>query len=208
MSPTSALLVRDVRSAVGTLCRHSSLVAARCSQLRVTVNPLRKLYCKLCRELAQSERSAVVHTRREARRLGGDTPPARALRTLGGHAIAMRPRFHELVERRQPVGTMVGRRFGDVFSTLRHYLFDRLIDVERSYRGTLLGFHHGLSCARLLRDVADRLDEQEMVGFLDDWLRERIPLVESAERQLRYFAEAPRKAIRSGLRIAFEPTPE
>lgn len=166
------------------------------------MNPLRRLYNKLCRELAQSERSAIVHTRREARRLG-DTPPARALRAVGAHALAMRPRFHELAEYRQPVGTMLGRRYGELFSALRNLLFDRLIDVERSYRGTLLGFHHGLSVARLLREVAERLDEQPMVAFLEDWLRERIVLVDAAERELRYFAEMPRKAIRSGLRLAF-----
>jgi hypothetical protein len=171
------------------------------------VNPLRKLYCKLCRELAQSERSAVVHTRREARRLG-DSPPALALRALGAHAVALRPRFDGLVETRQPVGALAGRAFGQVFSVLRHYLFDRLVDVERSYRGTLLGFHHGLGVGRLLRDVALRLDEQEMVRFCDDLLRDRKPLVEAAERELSWFAERPRKAIQSGMRIAFEPTPD
>jgi hypothetical protein len=103
---------------------------------------------------------------------------------------------------------MAGRAFGEMFSVLRHYLFDRLIDVERSYRGTLLGFHHGIAVARLLHDVAERLDEQEMVAFCEEWLRERKPLLETAERELRWFAERPRKAIRSGMRIAFEPTPD
>jgi hypothetical protein len=103
---------------------------------------------------------------------------------------------------------MAGRAVGQMFSVLRHYLFDRLVDVERSYRGTLLGFHHGLAVARLMRDVAERLDEQEMVAFLDDWLRERKPMVETAERELHWFADLPRMAIRSGLRIAFEPTPD
>lgn len=98
---------------------------------------------------------------------------------------------------------MLGRRYGELFSALRNLLFDRLIDVERSYRGTLLGFHHGLSVARLLREAAERLDERPMVAFLEDWLRERIALVDTAERELRYFAEVPRKAIRSGLRLAF-----
>jgi hypothetical protein len=171
------------------------------------VNPLRKLYCKLCRELAQSERSAVVHTRREAHRLG-DSPPARSLRALGAHAASVRPRFDSLVAEPQPLGAMAGRAVGQLFSVLRHFLFDRLIDVERSYRGTLLGFHHGLAAARLLRDVAEQLDEQPMVAFLDSWLRERKPLLENAERELRWFAEQPRKAIQSGLRIAFEPTPD
>ena len=168
------------------------------------MNSLDKLYCKLCRELAQSERSAVVHTRREARRIG-DTPPARALRALGSHAMSMKPRFDALISRRQPAGVMLGRRVGEMFSALRHWLFDRLVDVERSYRGTLLGFHHGIAVVRLLREVAERECDDHMVQFCDDWLEERVPLVEAAERELRWFAEAPRTAIRSGLRISFEP---
>jgi hypothetical protein len=120
----------------------------------------------------------------------------------------MRPRFDRIVASRQPAGAMAGRAFGQLFSVLRHYLFDRLIDVERSYRGTLLGFHHGLAVAQLLRDVAERLDEQAMMAFCDQWVRERKQLVEAAERELHWFAERPRKAIQSGLRIAFEPTPD
>jgi hypothetical protein len=171
------------------------------------VNHLDKLYCKLCRELAQSERSAVVHTRREARRLG-DSPPARALRGLGAHALAMKPRFDSLMRRRHLAGLFAGRRVGEMFSALRHFLFDRLIDVERSYRGTLLGFHHGVDVVRLLHDVAEREGDEHMVAYCDDWLRQRLPLIEAAERELRWFAEAPRKAIRSGLRVAFEPVRE
>ena len=179
-------------------------------QLAITVaivNPLRKLYRKLCRELAQSERSAIVHTRREARRLG-DAPPAWALRALGAHAQSLRPRFDSVVESRQPIGAVAGRKVGEMFSALRHFVFDRLVDLERSYRGTLLGFHHGIAVVRLLHDVAERLDEQDMVAFCEDWLRERRPLLETAEREMHWFAEMPRKAIRSGLRIAFEPAPE
>ncbi len=150
------------------------------------VNPLRRLYCKLTRELAQSERSAFLHTRREARRLG-DTPPARALRAVGAHAAASRRRFDALVES-QPIGAMLGRRFGELFSVLRNLVFDRILDVERSYRGTLLGFHH--------------------VAFCDAWLEERRALVENAERELRWFADLPRRAIHSGLHAAFEGAPE
>jgi hypothetical protein len=47
-----------------------------------------------------------------------------------------------------------------------------------------------------------------MVRFCDDLLRDRKPLVEAAERELSWFAERPRKAIQSGVRIAFEPTPD
>ncbi len=147
----------------------------------------------------------MVHANREARRLG-DSPPARALRALAAHAVAMRPRFDSLVTERQPLGVLAGRAVGQLFSALRHFLFDRLIDLERSYRGTLLGFHHGLSVGRLLRDVAERLDERQMIAFLEQWLRERDALVDAAERELHYFADLPRRAIKSGLRVAFEPS--
>jgi len=110
-----------------------------------------------------------------------------------------------IVDTRQPLGALAGRKVGELFSALRTLVFDRLIDVERSYRGTLLGFHHGLAVARLLRDVGERLGEQDVVAFCDQWLRERDALVDAAERQLHWFAEMPREAIKSGLRIAFEP---
>lgn len=172
-----------------------------------TVNPLRKLYSKLCRELAQSERSGVIHTRREARRLG-DTPPARALRALGAHAAVSLPRFEEILAPTHTLGLLAGRRVGDLFSTLRHFLFDRLIDLERSYRGTLLGFHHGIGTVRLLREVAERRGNHAVVEFCDRWLAERVPLLDAAERELHWFADVPKKAIKSGLRISFEPAPE
>ncbi|HEY5927920.1 MAG TPA: hypothetical protein VIV11_39810 [Kofleriaceae bacterium] len=179
-------------------------------QLAITVGivtPLRKLYRKLSRELAQSERSALVHTRRESRRLG-DVPPAWALRALGAHAHASKPRLDNVIESRQPIGVLAGRKIGELFSLLRHFMFDRLVDTERSYRGTLLGFHHGIAVARLLRDVAERLDERDMVAFCDHWLRERRPLLEAAEREMHWFAEMPKQAMKSGLRIAFQPAPE
>lgn len=165
------------------------------------VNPLRKLYNKLCRELAQSERFAATHVRREARRLG-DTPPARALRALGGHAQAMCSRLDGVEQPPQPIGVLAGRKVGELFLVLRYFLFARLIHVERSYRGTLLGFHESLSIGRLLRDVAERLDEQEMVGFCEQWLEQREPLLAIAERELHWFADTPRQAIRPGFRMS------
>jgi hypothetical protein len=165
---------------------------------------LLKLRAKLCRELAQSERSADVHTRREARRLGV-APPARALTALGDHARSQKLRFEALVRKRQPRrGLQIARAVGGMFSLLRHALFDRLIDSERSYRGTLLGFRHGVDVARLLREVAIRMGDQRLVQFCDEWLERRIELVHQAERQLAWFADAPRRALRSGLRVALD----
>jgi hypothetical protein len=173
-------------------------------QLAVTrrMDDLQKLQAKLCRELAQSERSADVHTRREARRLG-DIPPARALQALGEHARAERQRYDAIVSQRQAAsGLKLGRIFGGIFSTLRNYLFDRMIDSERSYRGTLLGFRHGVDTMRLLREVAVRVGDDRLLQFCDAWLRRRLELIGEAERQLAWFADVPSRALRSGMRTA------
>jgi hypothetical protein len=120
----------------------------------------------------------------------------------------MRSRLDDLEQPPQPLGTFAGRKAGELFLVLRHFLFFRLIHVEHSYRGTLLGFHQGLAIGRLLRDVAERLDEQEMVGFCEQWLEQREPLLAAAERELYWFADTPRQAMRSGLWVPVEPLRE
>lgn len=105
---------------------------------------------------------------------------------------------------RQPLGTAVGRSVGELFSTLRDLIFDRVIDAERSYRGTLLGFHHGVAVARLLREVAVRLHDDHVVGFCDELLAERAPLLDAAEHEVGWFAKRPALAVQSGLRFALE----
>jgi hypothetical protein len=167
-----------------------------------SMDALHKLRAKLCRELAQSEHSADVHTRREARRLG-DVPPAHALLALGEHARAEGPRFDAVACEKQPEKNLqLARGIGGVFSTLRHLIFDRLIDTERSYRGTLLGFRHGIDAARLLREVATRLGDVKLVEFVDAWMPRRLELLHAAERTLSWFADSPGRAIQSGLSAA------
>jgi hypothetical protein len=166
---------------------------------------LDKLHAKLCRELAQSEHSARMHCLREARRLG-DTPPARALRTIAAHAEAMQPRL-EVVMRRGGPGLRLGRAVGALFSALRHAVFDRMVDTERSYRGTLLGLHHGVDVMRLLRAVAAREGDLYLEAYCEEALAERIRLVERAERMLSWFAERPALALRSGLGNALHAGP-
>lgn len=166
------------------------------------MDELVKLRAKLCRELAQSEYSADVHTRREARRLG-DVPPAAALLALGQHAREQRPRFDTIARRRQPRrGIQIARAVGEMFSTLRNLVFDRMVDTERSYRGTLLGFRHGVDVTRLLREVAIRLGDDRLRQFCDEWLEQRLSLVHSAEKQLAWFADVPHRALKSGLAAA------
>ncbi len=162
------------------------------------MNELGKLREKLCRELSQSEHSAIVQPRREAKRLG-DNPPAHALLAIAKHADAQRPRFDALVKGRRtgPAGIELGRWIGELFSLLRHYLFDRLIDNERSYRGTLLGVAHGLDLVRLLSAVATHEGDEHLRLFCQEWLAERQPLLAQAQDKLAWFAEQPQLAVRS-----------
>jgi hypothetical protein len=104
--------------------------------------------------------------------------------------------------RSQPIGIRVGRLVGEVFSGLRHFLFDRMLSTERSYRATLLGLQHGLDVARLLRDVARREEKIRLFRFCDDLIAEREVLLREAERALHWFAEHPEAAMASGARIA------
>lgn len=168
---------------------------------------LARLRTKLCRELAQSERSAMVHGRREARRLGA-SPPADALNAIAEHAEGQRPRFAHLIARRdQMIGVWVERAVGAAISALRHAFVDRLFDSERSYRATLLGLKHGLDIARLLRDVAVHEHDMPLVRFCDELLLERQCLIERAEQALAWFAERPELALASGLRLPFGSPP-
>jgi hypothetical protein len=162
---------------------------------------LKRLREKLCRELAQSEHDAVIQTTREASRLNM-CPPAEKLRAIAAHAEHLRPRLDALMVPDQPVGIRVGRVVGEVFSGLRHFLFDRLLSTERSYRATLLGLRHGIDVAWLLRDVARREEHIRLFRFCDDLIAEREVLVREAERALVWFAEHPQIALASGARIA------
>lgn len=170
------------------------------------MNDLRKLKEKLCRELSQSEHSAIVQPRREARRLG-EIPPAKALLAVSQHAAAVRPRLDSLIEGRRATvrGVEVGRAVGEVFSLLRHYLFDRIIDTERSYRGTLLGLDHGIDIVHMLAAITLRDGDEHLGMFCAEWLVERTALVQQARAELAWFADQPKLALQSGLRRALAP---
>jgi hypothetical protein len=144
---------------------------------------LHRLRAKLCREIAQSEHDANLHTSREARRLG-DVPPAAALRAIAEHSESLRPRFESLMSRNQPVGLRLGRTVAKMFSGLRHAFFDRLMDAERSYRATLLGLRHGLDAARLLREVSMRTSDVYLARFCQDLINNANRLVQAEGRLL------------------------
>jgi hypothetical protein len=163
---------------------------------------LQRLRNKLCREVAQSEHDAVIHTAREAKRLGS-IPPADALRAISAHAMALEPSVDKLLAD-QPVGRSVGRAIGETFSALRHFFLDRLIDTERSFRATLLGLRHGVDCVRLLREVGVCANDSGLIRWCDGYLLERLSLLEHAEQTLHWFAERPSRALQSGLVIALQ----
>jgi hypothetical protein len=91
-----------------------------------------------------------------------------------------------------------GRIVGKVFSAVRHLFADRVIEAERSYRGTLLGIRHGIDVMRLLEQVAMVLNDAELANWCEDWLDTRNDLVARVEEGLAWFARHPVEATRSG----------
>lgn len=158
-------------------------------------NAIGRLREKLCRELAQSEYDAVIHTRREARRYGAASPGL-ALRAIADHAVEVRPQL-EALWAGQPVGIGAAHVVGELFSSLRHFAFDWMIDAERSYRATMLGLRHGLGASQLLREVLIQQRDQPAQQVCADLIEVRTRLVCDAERELRWFAEHPDAALRS-----------
>jgi len=148
-------------------------------------------------ELFQTEQSADVHSRREADRLGGE-PPAKALRAVADHAKGALVELTALADARGFSATRGGMAVGSFFSAVRCILADRLIDRERSYRGTLLGMRHGMDAVRSVRFVAEAAGDTELATSLDTWLRARAPLVDSVAAELAWFARNPDRALEGG----------
>jgi hypothetical protein len=146
----------------------------------------RRLLEKLLRELLRSEEQTIEHVPREAKRIG-ETPPVGALRDVAVHAIAMKPRFQQVLE-----GHALSAGRGGItatLSTLRYLVTDRMHDAERAFRAALLDLRHGLDVVRVLREVA-RLEELfGLIRWCDDWLAARRTLVARVEAQLGWFAE-------------------
>ncbi len=148
-------------------------------------------------EVFQTEQSADVHSRREADRLDSE-PPAKALRAVADHAKAALVEITALAETRGLSDTRAGMAVGSFFSMVRNLLADRLIDRERSYRGTLLGMRHGLDVVRSVRFVAEAAGDDALVASLDRWLLVRAPLVDSVAAELAWFARNPESALEGG----------
>lgn len=155
---------------------------------------LSKLLGRLFIEVFQTEESALRHPRVEAERLG-ETGPGRALLAVAGHAERSLAELRDLAKLEQLETTSAGKRIGDLFSLLRDALADRVLDREKSYRGTLLGMHHGLDVVTLLESTARADGRVAMTAWCDRWLAERRPLVERVTAELAWFAANPERAI-------------
>jgi hypothetical protein len=175
----------------------SSSTSSRDARSRSRADALQELLHTLFIELFQTEQSADVHSRREADRLGSE-PPAKALRAVADHAKAALIEFSELAKPRGFSATRGGMAVGSFFSMVRNLLADRLIDRERSYRGTLLGMRHGMDVVRSAHFIAQAAGDTELVTSLDSWLRVRAPLVNTVAAELAWFAINPEHALEGG----------
>ncbi len=160
------------------------------------VRRLRTLLRSLGHELFQTETSAVRHCRREAARLGG-VPPGWALVAVADHADGVLRDLPALAERHgMPLGAGA-HLTGRMFSALRHFVLDRVIDEERSYRGTLLGIRHGVDVVHMLSHVAMRLEDDALAVWCEGWLDVRRELASRVEDGLAWFADHPVEATAS-----------
>jgi hypothetical protein len=148
----------------------------------------------LFHELFQTETSAQWHPQREARRLG-EVPPARALRAVSVHATAALQELPELARKYGLPVSGLGTTAGFLLSTMRQWVLDRLIEPERSYRGTLGGMRHGVDLVELISQVAQAQDRRELAQWCARWLSERRPLVEAVAAELMWFAQSPEAAV-------------
>jgi hypothetical protein len=160
---------------------------------RQVANQRRDLLATLVRELFQTERSAQRHPAREAERYG-DSAPSRALRAVSEHATAVLAELPGVVESVSLPDSTAGRTVGELLSLVRDNVTDRLVDAERSYRGTLLGMRHGVDLVRLIQRVADAGGLVELGGFCTRWLAAREPLIHDVELAMSWFAEHPGEA--------------
>lgn len=155
---------------------------------------LSTLIAHLFAEAFQTEESAIVHGGREADR-HGMTPPGRAMREISEHARRVMPELQRLADARGHRSTRLGKTIGRVFSNVRTFGTDLLLSLEKAYRGTLHGVHHGIGTFLLLEDAAIVSGDQELADFCGAWLSERKRLLGEAENELAWFASHPDVAL-------------
>lgn len=150
----------------------------------------------LVHELFQTEQSAKSHPLVESERLG-DVPPGHAMRAVSVQAEAVLAELPGLMKSRGLPVSEGGLGLGKVFSLVRDKIADQVLSYEKSYRGTLLGMHHGLDVVTLFKYVAAANGDEALAQWCDRWIERRRPLVEAAVRELSWFAAHPELATRT-----------
>ena len=153
-----------------------------------------KLVRILFPEALQTEESALMHPAREARRLGG-AAPASPMLAVTGHAKTSLVRLERLASARGQSSSRAGTLLGQLFSIVRNVTTDLVMSAEKSYRGTILGMHHGMGVFHLLEDAAIVSGDQELADFCSEWLSVRAGLIAACERELAWFAQNPDVAL-------------
>jgi hypothetical protein len=160
---------------------------------RASERPEHAWLATLVRELFQTENSARLHPVVEAERLG-EVAPAQALRAVAAHAAEALEELPPLLARHDLPVSEAGKLVGAALSSLRDHFIDLLVNMEKSYRGTLIGMRHGVDLVELVQYTARAQGDEALARWCGAWLERRRPLVEEAARQLAWFAANPELA--------------
>jgi hypothetical protein len=158
-----------------------------------SLNHLDKLLHNVIREVFQTETSAVRHCRREADRLGA-TPPGRAMMAISEHATGVLEALPPVCQREGLPVSIGGSATGLFFSEMRDKVLDRLIQSERSYRGTLIGLHHGVDLMKLVMLAAEASGKSSLIDLCAEWIPARTALLQRAIEELSWFVTHPERA--------------
>jgi hypothetical protein len=154
---------------------------------------LDKLLHNVIHEVFQTETSAVRHCRREAERLAA-TGPGSAMIAISEHASRVLEALAPVCQREGLPVSVGGSTAGLVLSELRDKVVDRLVQSERSYRGTLMGLHHGIDLMKLVTLTAEASGKVALVDLCAEWLPTRTALVQRAIEELAWFVLHPERA--------------
>ena len=113
------------------------------------------------------------------------------MRAVSYHATKSLSSLKELAAKRGHKSSVIGRLVGQTFSVVRTFGSDLVLSTEKSYRGTILGIHHGIGVFALLEDAATAAGDQPLADFCAEWLLERRRLCVATEDALAWFAEHP-----------------
>jgi len=146
------------------------------------------------RELFQAESSATQHPRVEASRLG-TSPPGDVMEEIALHADSQLEKLDDIALSRGMTPAAAAKTIGSAFSVIRDSFTDLTNTTEQSYRLTMLGVRHGIDLVRILRELAVRAEDAELVQWSEAWLLRRLELIERCEAELAWFVANPERAL-------------